>query len=253
LKILAIIGSPRKEGNTYRAVKRIEETVKRLEPATDFEYLFLRDAALRMCIGCRSCFDRGEAACPHQDDLLRIADQMLQADGVIFASPTYVANMSGLMKNFLDRLAYFCHRPAFHDKKALLLSTTAMGGARSTLLMMAIALGSMGFQIVGQIGIAMNSGEILPVPASSVAGLDQLAAWFVQAIRNARPAPPSLFGLVSFNYNRKRYQTDDSSYDARYWKAKGWLEPGRQYFTGAKVNPFKKLAAGIIMKLLKSM
>jgi multimeric flavodoxin WrbA len=48
---------------------------------------------------------------------------MHAADGVIFATPVYVMNVSALMKTFIDHFSYIYHRPRFFDKKALLLST----------------------------------------------------------------------------------------------------------------------------------
>jgi len=47
---------------------------------------------------------------------------MKAADGLVLASPTYTANVSGLMKTFMDRLAWTAHRPPFLGKPAMLVS-----------------------------------------------------------------------------------------------------------------------------------
>jgi multimeric flavodoxin WrbA len=44
---------------------------------------------------------------------------MMEADGVIFASPIYTFHVTGLMKNFIDRFSYCVHRPRFFGKKAM--------------------------------------------------------------------------------------------------------------------------------------
>jgi multimeric flavodoxin WrbA len=60
MKILTIMGSPRK-GNTYRAVRRIEENMKAMGDV-EFEYLWLKDAGLAECKGCTVCFLANSAA-----------------------------------------------------------------------------------------------------------------------------------------------------------------------------------------------
>lgn len=247
MKILAVIGSGRKSGNTFLSAARVEERLKRLEPSTEFTYLFLSDVAIKACIGCRACFERGEASCPHKDDIVSIAQRLRDADGVVFASPTYVCNMSGLMKNFFDRLAYFCHRPAFHGKQALILTTTAGGGAQMAAFATRLPLGSMGFSIAGSLGLTLNTGAVVPVTAKHAKKLDALADRFLKKLNSARRNAPTVFSLVSFYYNRRYYEREDrTSYDYLHWKEKGWLEKDRAYFTDVKVSLFQKIAAHIL-------
>jgi multimeric flavodoxin WrbA len=85
MKILVIMGSPRK-GNTYRAAKKIEESMKAMG-SVDFEYLMLKDADLSQCRGCFICFTKGEDHCPCKDDSPVIERKMHSTDGVIFATP----------------------------------------------------------------------------------------------------------------------------------------------------------------------
>ena len=185
--------------------KRLEERIKQLDRTVDFEYLFLEEANIKMCSGCRVCFDQGENRCPHRDDVPDIAARMLEADGVIFASPTYVGNMTGLMKNFMDRLAYFCHRPAFFEKKALIISTTGSGGAFSALVMISIPIGTWGFQVTGKLGLVMKTGKVIPVPATFDRKIDRAAYAFYKNLREKK-CSPSVFGLVVFRINCKYHR-----------------------------------------------
>jgi len=61
-QVLVIIGSPRKMGNSYKIVKRIEERMRTLGDI-EFNYLFLRDAHLELCRGCWSCFLEEDDRC----------------------------------------------------------------------------------------------------------------------------------------------------------------------------------------------
>jgi multimeric flavodoxin WrbA len=99
----------------------------------EFDYLFLMDADLQPCRGCFACLSKGEQFCPLLDDRESIVQRMLDSDGVILVSPVYVLNVTALMKNFIDRLAYICHRPLFFRQHAMVLSTTGGVGLRPVL------------------------------------------------------------------------------------------------------------------------
>src|SRR5512145_3330087 len=131
MKVLVIMGSARK-GNTYRATKKIEESMQSIGNV-EFEYLMLKDASLSQCSGCCTCFGKGEDHCPNKDSAHIIEQKMHAADGVIFATPVYGMNVSALMKTFIDRFSYIFHRPRFFDKKALLLTTAGVLGNKEVL------------------------------------------------------------------------------------------------------------------------
>jgi multimeric flavodoxin WrbA len=144
MKILAIIGSPRGKGNCYKLTRKVEEKMSLLGNV-EFEYLFLKDVDLKPCRGCGLCYLKGENLCPLKDDRASVEQKMAEADGVVFATPTYVLNVSGIMKNFIDRFAYVSHRPRFF-KPALVVSTTGAVGLETTLFMLGLMAGSWGFQ-----------------------------------------------------------------------------------------------------------
>lgn len=70
----------------------------------EYEMVRLSEYNIGTCRGCRICFDKGEEFCPHKDDRDKLIEKMKDSDGVIFASPNYSFQVSGLMKVFLDRL-----------------------------------------------------------------------------------------------------------------------------------------------------
>jgi multimeric flavodoxin WrbA len=128
MKILAIIGSPRK-GNTYKVVNKLEQLLMK-NGKIEFNYLFLKDAYILCCKGCFQCFQKGSEYCPLKDDKEKIVDEMLKSSGIIFASPAYNFNVTSLMKNFIDRLAYNGHRPQFINQHVLNVVTTAGVGLK---------------------------------------------------------------------------------------------------------------------------
>ncbi len=58
------------------------------------------------CRGCGTCFLKDEEHCPLEDDRDLLIRRMEDSDGVVFATPNYSLQVSGIMKTFLDRLAF---------------------------------------------------------------------------------------------------------------------------------------------------
>lgn len=129
MKVIAIVGSPRK-GHTHALVERFGALLRERGDVS-LEIVLLGDLDLRPCRGCYNCQSFGERRCPLRDDLAALVARMKAADGVILASPTYTSNVSGLMKSFMDRVAWAAHRPPFLGKPAVLVATASSftGGA----------------------------------------------------------------------------------------------------------------------------
>lgn len=140
MKILAVLGSPKGKGAGYKIVKMIEDRMK-AQGGVELERIFLKDANLKPCTGCYTCLARGEDKCPINDDRAAIEQKMLAADGIILSSPVYVSNVSGLMKNFIDRFAYTNHRPVFHRQKVLAVVNMAGTDKKDALSSLRSALG----------------------------------------------------------------------------------------------------------------
>jgi multimeric flavodoxin WrbA len=251
MKILTIMGSPRK-GNTYRAVRRIEENMKALGEV-DFEYLWLKDAGLADCRGCTVCFLKGEQRCPLNDLRQALEQKMLDADGVIFASPNYASNVSGLMKTFIDRFAYAGHRPRFYEQYALYVSTSAgPGGMKECLAAMQGPISHFGFRTAGTLGL-MTPPFKVPAKYAEKNEKDIAAASgkLYEAIRNKGPATPSLTDVIGFRSIQAMGNELGEMYreiypaDAAYWKEKGWMDRSKYYYTNAKISPVTKAVARI--------
>ncbi len=113
-------------------VKQFEHRLKELGDI-DFEYVFLKDADLKECRGCGACLEKGEEFCPLKDEKTDIFQKMVYADRVIFASPVYSLQVTALLKNRLDRLAYVFHRPCFFHKTFMPIVTQGVYGVEGVL------------------------------------------------------------------------------------------------------------------------
>lgn len=106
MNILAIMGSPRPNGNTARLLQKIKDTV----PESDeVDVISLSDYDIHGCMGCNHCQnDTEHFSCVQQDDGNRLLEQIIHADVVLYGTPLYGHNYSGQLKLFLDR-----HTPLF--------------------------------------------------------------------------------------------------------------------------------------------
>jgi len=102
-KILAVVGSPRKNGNTHILVRKIADGVK--ARGAPVEELFLADLNIKECDGCHRCWKDG--LCNKKDDMCGIYPKIAESDAIIFGTPVYWYGPTGLMKLFIDRFVYF--------------------------------------------------------------------------------------------------------------------------------------------------
>lgn len=249
-KILVISGSPRK-GDSHGIVRLVETGMSTLGEV-EFEYIMLRKCRIEYCRGCLNCMRKGEDRCPLKDDIAMIRDKMHDAHGVVFASPVYVPTVTASIKNLFDRMAYYLHRPCFHDKFALTVSTTELSGLKETLRYLAFPVKAMGFNLVGEIGVLATAfAEPGPYRETVMADIDRMAEDFFRHIEVGKPATPRLGDIVFFNKLKTKItmHKDRFAADYAYWQERGWLEA--DYFFPAKVTPLQKTLGSLPVKMIK--
>lgn len=253
MKLLAIIGSPRKDGNTFAVVEKISDKLKSLGDI-EIEYLFLSDINLELCKGCCSCFINGESSCPNKDDREMIEQKLLASDAVIFASPVYAVNMTALMKNFMDRFAYSMHRPRFFNQKTMIVAVTAIIGLKETINSMS-HIKAMGFNITQTFGLIVNS----PLTTESMTDtkttnkIEKEAEKFYKKIISKKPIKPNDESVIQFRIQQKLFfkNKEELPYDWEYFASKGWFDPKRKHFIdNAKVSFSKNLWAKLFAKCI---
>jgi len=101
MKILTILGSPKKNGNTAKVLSMFEEKV---EPDHEVERIHITQYKVGGCLGCYKCQEKkDEPGCVQKDDALMIFDKMIKADAIVYASPLYCWSFSSQLKPLIDR------------------------------------------------------------------------------------------------------------------------------------------------------
>ncbi|KAA6349682.1 2-amino-4-deoxychorismate dehydrogenase [termite gut metagenome] len=102
MKVIAIHGSPRKEGNSYYALTQMRESLQ--AEGIDFEIIQTGNKFIQGCTACGKCKENKDGKCTITDDMLNdTLQKMREADGIILSSPVYYSGIAGTMKCFLDR------------------------------------------------------------------------------------------------------------------------------------------------------
>lgn len=102
-KILALLGSPRRGGNTETLFSAFAKGVT--EEGGEVEALRVSDMSIRPCINCDGCAETGE--CVIDDDMGQVYEKLAAADGLIMASPIYFGAVSGYLKAAIDRFQVY--------------------------------------------------------------------------------------------------------------------------------------------------
>ena len=107
MNIVAINGSPRKNGNTAILLgKALEGAASK---GAETELIHLYDLNYKGCISCFACKRKGGKSygkCAVKDDLSEIFAKIEQADALILGSPIYFGEITGAMRSFLERLFF---------------------------------------------------------------------------------------------------------------------------------------------------
>jgi multimeric flavodoxin WrbA len=124
VKTLALVGSPRKAGNTDTLVEYILKGWASKGHA--YEKLYLYDYEISPCTDCRQC-KRGDYVCMINDGMQKIYPKMEEANLIIFGTPIYWYGPTAKMKLLVDRLRPFIATGKLKGKRALLVAPSEEG------------------------------------------------------------------------------------------------------------------------------
>ncbi|MCK8817939.1 flavodoxin family protein [Natroniella sulfidigena] len=131
MKVLGISGSPVKRGTHYLLEEALQAANNQ---GVETDIIHLADYNLEDCQGCNHCLQKKE--CILEDDLEELSQNVIEADGLLIASPSYFGTVTAILKNFMDRSR--CLKMDAHTLKNTLLGALATsglnhGGAQSTI------------------------------------------------------------------------------------------------------------------------
>ncbi len=130
MKVIAFNGSARKDGNTAIMIKQVFGELEK--EGIETEMIQFSGQNIRGCIACYKCFENKDQRCSVKTDIVNdCIEKMLQADGIILASPTYFADVSAELKALIDRagLVAKANKEMFARKVGAAVVAVRRGGA----------------------------------------------------------------------------------------------------------------------------
>jgi len=122
-KILCIAGSPRSDGFSMRALNAFVQAAGE----KDCEVVHLKKLNIEHCDGTSACLESKE--CWKKDDMAELLDKCKKAEAIVIASPTYYSNVSGMLKDFIDRTLPAYYAGGLKGKVGFTIVAEMMDGA----------------------------------------------------------------------------------------------------------------------------
>lgn len=246
-KITAFVGSAHKK-NTHNAVVQF---LKNLQALGDVEYeiVTLSNYKLGICRGCRVCFKKGEEFCPLKDDRDVLFEKIMASDGVVFATPNYSFQLSGIMKVFLDRFGFAFHRPRYYGKVFTCIVTQGFGGGNKIVEYLDFFGKGLGFNTLK--GTTVTGFDPKTEKEQRKINRDlakQSKRFYAMLTKPAYPVP-TLFQLMMFRMGRTtvKQEADPESVDYRYFVDRGWFKS--DYYYPTQLDPLKKAAGKFLDRM----
>ncbi len=230
MNICVIHGSPNSNGNTVQVYKRFEALLTRRDPGITVREFYLQKDFNEFCRGCYTCFLKSEEKCPHRKKLETIVKAMLDSDGLVFTSPSYVLAGPAQMKAFLDHLGWLFlpHRadPRMFTKSAMLIASAAGAGTKQANKCVRRSVRFWGVPAILQRGFNLFEIDMKKVKSRRLAKLDkQLRRDVFRFYRSLhRKNHINIFRWAVLKALRPMIKSyPDDNIDKIYWKKMGWV------------------------------
>ena len=233
---IAVINGTEKHGTTYQ-LKEI--FLQRFSEAIITEFYLPKDCP-SFCVGCATCFTKGEKFCKDFACVSAVEKALIDADLIVFASPAYVMHATGALKALLDHFAYrwMPHRPLLQmfGKRAVIVTQCIGAGAKSAAKDIKHSLSWWGISKIGIFSGALMDDIVWDKVSDKrrkkfTKGINKLANKFSK-INYAKPARTKLATKIKFvlcRFIQKQTRKKGGGTDYEYWHNNGWLGKDRPW------------------------
>lgn len=227
--IVALNGSPHGAiGNTAQMIEMLRPTLE--EEGLILEVIGLNDKEIDYCTGCAVCLEKGKCWIP--DDHRGLVKKLLEADGIILASPVYFFHVTAQMKTFIDRSLGWGHKPRDTYKPGLAISVAAVFQEVEVADYLAQMLHVYGSYSVGTLtAMATGPGGFLGRETVEARARD-LARDLARAVKEKRRYPGTshdLFFYLHMGWLVKANKDGVMQADYRHWEEKGFFQGFEKY------------------------
>lgn len=148
MKILSLLGSPKKNGNTAYALNYLEEQLK--QQNHEVKHIHVSSLPIEGCRECYWCKQDGNFLCCNNDEAIPVLKEIIDADAIILSAPTFCWGFPAQIKALLDRM--FCliswkegdtETKSLLEGKTMALIVTAGGEVKNNAELLGLAFNNM--------------------------------------------------------------------------------------------------------------
>ncbi|MGD0572360.1 MAG: flavodoxin family protein [Sedimentisphaerales bacterium] len=217
-KVLLISSSPHTEkSRTFSLAKDVLKGLS--QEGADIETIHLHDFRVFFCKHCEQCH-KNILHCPLSDDVHVILKKMLEADGIILASPNYINQVTASMKALFDRSTHFIHCKSLLGKYVAGVVSSGSGQDKEVLGYIEYYGHTCGAQYSGGVSCAAQSVGEKKEEAI------KLGRKLVVDIQEKKSYPEQLELIAKGKQHFKRIieaRKKEWAGEYQYWQDKGWL------------------------------
>ena len=218
MKVLLISSSPHKEkSSTFLLANEVLRGLK--DEGAVCEALHLVDFKVFFCKHCEACH-KYILRCSLKDDVYMILQKMLNADGIVLASPNYISQVTASMKALFDRSAHFIHCKRLLDKYVAGVVSSGSGQNKEVLDYIAFYSHTCGAQYSGGVSAIQRFSEDKKAEAF------KLGKKLASDIKEKKVYPEQLQTIEQGKQHFAqiiKLRRDDWQEEYKYWLEKGWL------------------------------
>ncbi len=219
MKVLLISSSPhRNDSSTFLLAKEVLRGAE--EQGCVSEALHLNDFDMSFCKHCELCHKK-KLHCSIKDEVYQILQKMLEADGIILASPNYINQVTASMKTLFDRSAHFIHCKRLLGKYVAGVVSSGSGQNKEVLDYISYYSHICGAQYSGGVSAIQQYDQVKKDEAV------QFGRKFAVDLKDKKSYPLQLEiiekGIDYFSWVIK-LRKDDWQEEYKYWMEKGWLK-----------------------------
>lgn len=192
MKVVALNGSARKDGNTAMLINAVFDELKK--DGIETELIQMAGKPIQGCLACYKCFKNRNRRCSVEKDMLNdVIAQMETAEGVLLGSPTYFSDVSSGMRAFIERCGFVARANdyMFKGKVGAAVVAARRAGAIPAFSSMNLFLHYMQMFMPGasywSIGVGREPGDVLKDDEGiqTMKSLGQNMAWLLKKLNTA--------------------------------------------------------------------
>lgn len=222
MKVLGILGSPHKSGNTNLLMDAVLQSAA--DSGAETEKVALTGLNMNFCVACSKCYGTGE--CIYEDDVESLKTKMREAEGIVLGSPNYMNSVTAQLKTLMDRCSLFVHCFLLQGKYGAAVATAGGSGEQEVAEFQNSFLRHCGARTVGIAAARAAGVGALMDQEAALERAANLGKDLVAAIREKRQHPEQDKAHTEFSERMRQLvlrMAEKYPFQYEHWEKLGWL------------------------------